>query len=115
MIMIDYENAHHNCHCFLCALEEVAELTDAADPNLPQELWRSATSYKYYRDPTKTQGRSSKNFDNLADAQSHKATKGKGQGVIVTVPGKVKACCSGYCDSCDSFLICSQKDAYDHD
>lgn len=95
----------------LNALEEVAELPESDLPFCSDaELWRSAPIYKYYRDPTKTQGRSTKNFDSLADANMHKATKGKGQGVVVTIPGKVKAC--GYCDS---FLICSQKDAYDHD
>ena len=70
-----------------------------------EELWRSAPVYKYYADQTKTDGKSTKNFDNPAEARQHVADKGKG--VVITVPGEVKRC--GYCSA---FPVCSQKDRY---
>lgn len=73
-----------------------------------EELWRSNPVWKYYSDPAKTDGKSTKNFDNAADAQRHLTEKGKG--VIKHVPGKVKAC--GYCPA---FSSCKQKDEYEHD
>lgn len=78
------------------------ELPECSD----EELWRSETVYKYYADPNKTQGRSTKNFDNLGDAQQFMATKG-GKGIIVTVPGQPKRC-----DYCPAFEGCTQKDKY---
>jgi hypothetical protein len=81
---------------------ELPECTD-------EELWRSAPSYRYFSDPEKAKdpnARSSKNFDNLADARKHLAEKG-GKGVIVTQLGEVKAC--GYCQAFDA---CTQKDRY---
>lgn len=73
-----------------------------------EELWMSAPKYKYYSDPTKTTGRSTRNFDNLREAQAFMAEKGKG--TIVTVPGAPKRC-----SYCAAFPICSQKDRYNHD
>jgi len=90
-----------------------------ANVNLPEpdiirctdkELWRSEPKYKYYADVEKAKagGRSIKNFDNPQDAATHQAKAGKG--VVITVPGQVKAC--GYCPA---FPICTQKDDYDHE
>jgi len=90
-----------------------------ANVNLPEpdiirctdkELWRSEPKYKYYADVEKAKagGRSTKNFDNPQDAATHQAKAGKG--VVITVPGQVKAC--GYCPA---FPICTQKDDYDHE
>lgn len=80
-----------------------AQLPECTD----EELWRSDPAYKYYSDPTKTSGRSTKNFDSLAEAnQFWKVDKG-GKGIVITVPGEVKRC--GYCESFD---ICTQKDRY---
>ena len=73
-----------------------------------EELWRSEPSYRYYADPTKAKdpnARSSKNFDNLAEANSHLASKGVG--VIVTKPGEVKRC-----PYCAAFDICKQRREY---
>lgn len=78
--------------------EDMPECTD-------EELWRSAPQYKYYADPTKM-ARSTKNFDNLADANKFMAEKG-GKGIVVTKPGEVKRC--GFCPAYD---ICKQKDKY---
>ena len=77
------------------------QLPDCTD----EELWRSDPVFKYYADPTKTAGKSTKNFDNLAEARTHMAEKGKG--TVLVVPGEVKRC--GYCAA---FPICKQKDRY---
>jgi len=74
---------------------EIPECTDS-------ELWRSDPAYKYYADPAKTSGRSTKNFDNMPDAITFQSEKG-GKGVIITVPGEAKRC--GYCDAAP---VCSQ-------
>lgn len=73
-----------------------------------EELWMSDPVYKYYGDPTKTTGKSTKNFETLAAATQHKADKGKG--VVIPVPGAPKRCAY-----CDAFSICTQKDEYFND
>lgn len=73
-----------------------------------EELWRSAPKYKYFSDPAKAAdptARSTKNFDDPAEAHRHMAEKGKG--IVVTVPGEVKRC-----DYCAAFEGCTQKDRY---
>lgn len=72
----------------------------------PEELWQSDPVFKYYKDPNNITGRSTKNFDNLADAYAFKAEKG-GAGTIITVPGKPKRC-----EYCAAFDACSQKDQF---
>jgi hypothetical protein len=67
-----------------------------------EELWMSETQYKYYANPAATAGRSTKNFETLADANKHLQEAGKG--VVITVSGEPKRC--GYCDAFD---ICSQR------
>ena len=83
---------------------------DTPEDKLPEctdeELWRSEPQYKYYSDPTKTTGRSTKNFDSMADARMFQADKG-GKGVILTIQGEPKRC--GYCEA---FNNCTQKDKY---
>jgi hypothetical protein len=90
-------------------IAEVHKYKDARDEDIPfcndKELWRSEPKYKYFADPTKTQGRSTKNFDTLAEANQFMNEKGKG--IVKTVPGEVKAC-----DYCPAFSICKQKDHY---
>ena len=73
----------------------------------PKELWLTEPKYKYYANGN-TNGRSTKNFDTLAEAQAFASQKGKG--TVVTVPGTPKRC--GYCAA---FPICTQKDKYTHD
>lgn len=75
-----------------------------------KELWRSEDSYKYYSKPetAKTGGRCQKNFDKEADAQIHLREKGKG--VVVKIPGEVKAC-----PYCPAFSVCEQRKNYFHD
>lgn len=89
-------------------LEAAADLEEGDIPHCSdKDLWRGETVYKYFSDPTKTDGRATKNFDDPKEAAAFRAEKGKG--VIITVPGKVKAC--GYCPA---FPICSQKELYEH-
>lgn len=72
-----------------------------------EELWKSPDTYKYYANPetAKAGGRAQKSFEKLADAEQHKKEKGKG--VIVTVPGEVKAC-----EYCPAFSVCEQRKEY---
>ena len=83
---------------------------DVPENQLPEctdeELWRSDPQYKYYSDPTKTSGRSTKNFESLNDARMFQAEKG-GKGVVITIQGEPKRC--GYCEAFDN---CTQKDKY---
>ena len=71
-----------------------------------KELWRSDPQFKYYADAAKTDGRSTRNFDTMPEAQAFMVTKG-GKGVIKTIPGEVKAC-----EYCPAFSVCKQKDQY---
>lgn len=79
------------------------------EPLLPRctesELWLSEPKHKYYSDPAKTTGRSTRNFDSLAEANAFKTDKGKG--VVLTVPGEPKRCAY-----CDAFTVCTQKDEF---
>lgn len=54
-----------------------APLADIPPPNF-DTLLRSKTTYKYFADPSKTFGRSTKNFDSLAEATAHCAAAKKG-------------------------------------
>lgn len=91
-------------------LEDLVRYQDASQDALPrctdEELWRSEPVYKYYSDPTKTDGRATKNFDSLIEANNHLAEKRKG--VVKTVPGQVKACLY-----CRAFDICEQRKEYE--
>jgi hypothetical protein len=81
--------------------DEIVRCTD-------KELWKTDPVYKYYADPTKAAegGRSTKNFPIYAAAAAYASKQGKG--VVVTVPGQVKAC--GYCPAAS---ICTQKNEYE--
>ncbi len=87
----------------------IMQYMTASEDQMPdctdEELWRSDPAYKYYANPDKTDGRSSKNFTVKSEADRHRAEKGVG--VVITVPGEVKAC--GYCPA---FNACKQKDRY---
>ena len=67
----------------------------------PEELWQDPTVYKYYKNP-KSKDRSTKNFDNFAEAQQRLMQDGS-VGIIDIVPGKAKACLW-----CAAAPICSQ-------
>lgn len=78
---------------------------DEADipPCNDDELWRSEPQFKYYKNPDKA-ARSTKNFDNMQDAQLRLIEDGS-VGVVKEVPGQVTAC-----KYCPAFLACNQKD-----
>jgi Schitoviridae exonuclease len=67
----------------------------------PDELWESATVYKYYKNP-QSKTRATKNFDNFAEAQQRLIADGS-VGVVDIVKGMAKACL--YCSAAG---ICSQ-------
>lgn len=73
-----------------------------------EELWRDAPKYKYYSDPTKIDGKSTKNFDSYKEASEHLSVKGKG--IIKIVEGTPKAC-----KFCNVFTICEQRKEYFND
>jgi hypothetical protein len=94
----------------LRSLEMNADKPESELPFCPEEaLWRSETVWKYFSNPNKTDGRSTKNFTDKAQAYRFMQDKG-GKGVVIEVPGVVKAC--GYCDAAP---ICTQKELYTHD
>jgi hypothetical protein len=68
-----------------------------------EELWEDPTKYKYYANPDKL-ARATKNFDDSYEANMYLATKGSG--IVLEVPGKVKAC-----NYCDFSSICKQRSA----
>lgn len=72
-----------------------------------KELWKQPDSYKYYSNPetAKKGGRCTKRFENLADAEAHRMSQGKG--VVVTEKGEVKAC-----EYCPAFSVCEQRKEY---
>lgn len=79
--------------------EEIPECTD-------EELWRTPTKYKYYKDPNKLT-RATKVFDFETDANSYWKVNNKGVGTVIAVPGSVNRCLY-----CRCFDHCSQKDKY---
>lgn len=88
-------------------LDELDQYWDKPESELPpcndEDLWRSEPVYKFYRNPEKTTGRSTKNFDNKQDAYLHMASVG--QGIVIEKPGEVTAC-----KYCAGFALCTQKD-----
>ena len=85
-------------------LQTISKLKELPQEQLPEctdeELWVDPPVYKYYADPNST-ARSTKNFDNAAEAYSHMSSKGKG--IVIEVKGKVKAC-----KYCSAFPVCTQ-------
>ncbi len=90
-------------------LRDIDQWHDKPETEIPhctdEELWRSKPQYKYFSDPMKVTGRSTKNFDDLHEANRFQAEKGKG--VVITKPGEPKRC-----SYCAAFDACTQKDAY---
>lgn len=87
-------------------LNQITKYQSALQEKLPEctdkELWREAPKFKYYSDPSKTTGRSTKNFDSLAEASAYRASKGVG--VVLTVAGEPRRCL--YCSAAP---ICEQR------
>lgn len=96
-------------------IRQVMKAEKQEEPEVPfcteEELWLTKPQFKYYAKPETAAagGRSTKNFDNHAEAAAYQASKG-GKGVIIATPRIPKRC--GYCAA---FPICTQKDNYTHD
>ena len=79
------------------------------EPNLPlcddEDLWRSESVFKYYKDPTKTKRAANGGvYDNAHDARLRFIEEGS-VGLVKEFPGQVTAC-----KYCSAFAICTQKD-----
>ena len=91
-------------------IKQIKIYKDSSEEKLPrctdEDLWRADPKYKYYADPTKTSGRSTKNFTSLQEANEYKLAKGN-KGVVIVVPGEVKRCMY-----CRAYNICKQRREY---
>ena len=89
-------------------ISQIDQYWDAKEEDIPlctdEDLWRSEPVFKYYKNPEK-RARSTKNFDNMHDAQLRFIEDGS-VGVVVQQPGQVTAC-----KYCPAFSVCTQKDA----
>lgn len=87
----------------------IESLLDEPEDKLPEcspkELWQKESTFKYYKNPTKTL-KSTANFDNLSEAVARKTADGD-VGIIVEVKGQVVAC-----KYCNAYTLCQQKDRY---
>jgi hypothetical protein len=88
-------------------LRTLEQLADVAEEEMPQctdeELWRSASKFKYYTKPYSK--RAWRTFDTLREANELKATRGSGH--VREVGGEVKAC-----KYCPAYHVCKQKEIY---
>ena len=77
-------------------------------PECPEEsLWISESVYKYFSNPLKTTGRSTKNFSSLAEAKKYWLQEKQGKGVVIEQKGEPKKC-----KYCRAYSICSQRRKY---
>lgn len=83
---------------------------DAPEPEIPlctdEEVWRKPTIWKYYKNPEKTEGRSTNNFDSYHEAMQKYVSDGS-VGVVKEFKGQVVACLY-----CAAFSLCSQAQAF---
>jgi hypothetical protein len=88
---------------------QIKKLVSSDELDIPDctstELWRSASVWKYYKNPAKL-SRSTKNYDNSYDATMRMA-QDKNVGIVKEVKGEVRACLY-----CPAVTICKQKDNY---
>jgi hypothetical protein len=89
-------------------LNQIDKHWDAPEQTIPEctdeDLWRSDPVWKYYKNPEKLTGRSTKNFDNRHDAML-RFVEDKSVGIVLEKPGEVTAC-----KYCPAFQVCGQKD-----
>lgn len=89
-------------------LQLLEKFWSAPEETIPQcsdeDLWRSEPVWKYYKNPDKMTGRSTKNFDNRHDAYIRLTDDGS-VGVVIEKPGEATAC-----KYCPAFAVCGQKD-----
>lgn len=98
-----------DCYNRLVArVSELDVLMSAEDADIPfctdEELWMDPPKFAYYKNPhADPKGRSTRNFDTMAEASAHMAAQG-GVGRIDTRKGEPKAC-----DYCSASTICQQR------
>ena len=84
--------------------------SNLSDSELPEcteeELWFSKKVYKYFSDPTKVGGRSTRTFNDIISAQQYMVSK-SGKGIITESSSEPKRC--GYCSAAN---ICTQRLKY---
>lgn len=87
-------------------LNQLEQLADVSQKNLPRctpsELWQDDPKFKYFKNPNKTSGRSTRTLDSLAEAEHIKSQNG-GVGVIIPAVKPAK-----FCQYCPGKQICSQ-------
>lgn len=92
-------------------LDLIKKFMSAPEDRIPdctdEELWRSPPKYKYYSNPLKTDGRSTKNFDSAEEANKFLIQEKNGKGVVIMQPGEVKRC-----QYCYAATICNQRKRY---
>lgn len=97
-------------HMLKTKLALVEKYMDADEKDIPEcsdeELWRSPTKFKYYKDPLKLT-RATKVFDSEETATSYWKLDMKGQGIVIPTLGSIKRC-----SYCKCFNQCTQKDRY---
>lgn len=71
----------------------------------PEELWQRPNTWKYYKNPNSTK-RSTKNFDNPADANARLLADGS-VGIVTLVEGAVLRC-----KYCNAISNCKQAESY---
>lgn len=85
-------------------LSQLKKYKDKPEQEIPpctdEELWRSPTVWKYYKNPNSS--KATKNFDNKSDAYIRLA-QDKNVGIVKEVKGQVKAC-----KYCPANTICNQ-------
>ncbi len=74
----------------------------------PEQMWQQPPVFKYFKNPLKTAGRSTRTSSDFAEIQSRYLADGS-VGVIQTVESKPRRCDPKYCDA---YHICTQKDKY---
>lgn len=101
--LMSHEETKAYIRGFIRNIEQHKETPEEELPYCTQEeLWQDDPVFKYYRDPNK-RTKATKNFDSFYEAQKLFIADGS-RGLVVTVPGKAKAC--AYCPVAS---ICSQR------
>lgn len=93
-------------------IKQRIDLANADEEDMPdctdEDVWLSETTYRYFSDPTKVDGRATRVFKTQDEATDHWQKAGKGI-VLATIPTANK--CQKYCNA---FSVCKQKDNYAH-
>ncbi len=85
---------------------KITKYTGKLQPEIPEctptDLWQKDPVFKYYKNPNNV--KATKNFTNLADANTRLAREGVG--IVKTFPGEVKRC-----HYCSASPVCQQRES----